>query len=75
MQRIRFAALEREPVQVEVVRRFGIRCIYGDPARPEVLRAAGAERARETVVVAMDEMEEASASSRSPGATSPNCGS
>ena len=58
MQRIRFAALERDPVQVEVVRHFGMQVFYGDPSRPEVLRAAGAETAK-LLVVAIDEMEEA----------------
>ena len=41
---IAFTALERDPGQVEVVRRFGNKVYFGDPARADVLRAAGAER-------------------------------
>lgn len=58
MQGIRFTALERDPGQVEVVRRFGTQVYYGDPARPDLLRAAGAETAR-LLVVAVDDMAEA----------------
>jgi CPA2 family monovalent cation:H+ antiporter-2/glutathione-regulated potassium-efflux system protein KefB len=58
MQGIRFTALERDPGQVEVVRRFGTPVYYGDPARPDLLRAAGAETAK-VLVVAIDDMEEA----------------
>lgn len=58
MQRIRFTALERDPGQVEVVRRFGTQIYYGDPARPDLLRAAGAETAQ-VLVVAIQDMEEA----------------
>ncbi|CAH2604073.1 Glutathione-regulated potassium-efflux system protein KefB [Rhodovastum atsumiense] len=58
MQGIRFTALERDPGQVEVVRRFGMKVYFGDPSRPDLLRAAGAETAR-VLVVALDDMEEA----------------
>ena len=58
MQGIRFTALERDPGQVEVVRRFGSKVYFGDPARADLLRAAGAERAR-VLVVAIDDMPEA----------------
>jgi monovalent cation:proton antiporter-2 (CPA2) family protein len=58
MQGIGFTALERDPGQVEVVRRFGNKVYFGDPARPDLLRAAGAERAR-VLVVAIDDMQEA----------------
>jgi len=58
MQRIRFTALERDPGQVDVVRSFNTEVFYGDPARPDVLRAAGAETAK-VLVVAIDDMEEA----------------
>ena len=58
MQGIRFTALERDPGQVEVVRRFGTKVYFGDPGRPDLLRAAGAERAR-VLVVAVEHMEEA----------------
>jgi monovalent cation:proton antiporter-2 (CPA2) family protein len=58
MQGIGFTALERDPGQLEVVRRFGSRVYFGDPSRPDLLRAAGAEHAK-LLVVAVDNMEEA----------------
>lgn len=57
MQRIPFTALEKDVAQVEVVRRFGTRVYLGNPARPEVLRAAGAEKAK-VLVVALDDTDE-----------------
>jgi CPA2 family monovalent cation:H+ antiporter-2/glutathione-regulated potassium-efflux system protein KefB len=57
MQSIPFTALEQDPGQVDVVRRFGTKVYFGNPSREEVLRAAGAETAR-ILVVALDDMEE-----------------
>ncbi len=57
MHDIRFTALERDPGQVDVVRRFGGKVFFGDPARLDVLRAAGAEQAKLLVVV-LDHMED-----------------
>jgi monovalent cation:proton antiporter-2 (CPA2) family protein len=57
MQRIPFTALEGDPGQLEVVRRFGSKVYFGDPTRPDLLRAAGAENAK-LLVVAVDDMEE-----------------
>ncbi len=54
MHGIDFTALERDPGQVEVVRRFGTKVYFGDPTRPDVLRAAGVEQAK-LLVVAMDD--------------------
>lgn len=54
MHGIGFTALERDSGQVEVVRRFGNKVYFGDPTRPDVLRAAGAEQAS-LIVVAMDD--------------------
>jgi monovalent cation:proton antiporter-2 (CPA2) family protein len=54
MHGIDFTALERDPGQVEVVRRFGTKVYFGDPTRPDVLRAAGAEQAK-LLVVALDD--------------------
>jgi monovalent cation:proton antiporter-2 (CPA2) family protein len=54
MSGISFTALERDPGQVEVVRRFGNKVYFGDPTRPDVLRAAGVEQAK-LIVVAMDD--------------------
>ncbi len=56
-QGIAFTALEKDPGQVEVIRRFGARIFYGDPSRPELLRAAGAETAR-LLVVAIEKTED-----------------
>lgn len=57
MRGVAFTALERDPFQVEVVRRFGNAVYYGDPTRPDLLRAAGASRAC-LLVVALDDMEQ-----------------
>ncbi len=56
MQGIRFVALEGDPGQVDVVRSFGTPVYYGDSARPDLLRAAGAETAK-VLVVAIEDME------------------
>ena len=54
MHGIEFTALERDPGQVEVVRRFGTKVYFGDPTRADVLRAAGAEQAK-LIVVSLDD--------------------
>jgi voltage-gated potassium channel Kch len=56
MHGIAFTALERDPGQVDVVRRFGNKVFYGDAARPDVLRAAGADQAK-LLVVALGDVE------------------
>ena len=56
MARIPFTALETNPVQVDFVRRYGNKVYYGDPSRPDVLRAAGAAGAR-AFVLAIDDVE------------------
>lgn len=53
---IPFTALDANPVQVDFIRRYGHRIYYGDPARVELLRAAGAEHA-EAIVIALDDVE------------------
>lgn len=58
MHNIAFTALERDPGQVDVVRRYGNKVYYGDAARPDVLRAAGADRAK-LLVVALDDTDRA----------------
>ena len=45
-QRIHFVALDANPEQVELMRRFGNKAYYGDPTRPGLLRSAGAAHAR-----------------------------
>jgi monovalent cation:proton antiporter-2 (CPA2) family protein len=57
MRGIAFTALERDIGQVDVVRRFGNKVYFGDPTRPDLLRAAGAEQAK-LLVVALDHPED-----------------
>jgi monovalent cation:proton antiporter-2 (CPA2) family protein len=54
MHGIAFTALERDPGQVDVVRRFGVKVYFGDPTRADVLRASGAETAKLLVVTLGD---------------------
>lgn len=56
MQNIPFTALDKDSAQVEVVRRFGSKVFFGNPARAEVLRAAGADSAK-VLVIALDDMD------------------
>ena len=58
MQGIGFVALEKDAAQIDVIRRFGSKVYYGDAARADLLRAAGAEAAQ-VLVVAIDDMEAA----------------
>ncbi|MDF9440559.1 glutathione-regulated potassium-efflux system protein KefB [Stenotrophomonas acidaminiphila] len=53
-QRIPFVALEADPGTVEDLRRFGNHLYYGDPTRPDLLRAAGGDQIR-VFVMAMDD--------------------
>lgn len=56
-QKISFVALEHSVEQVDFARRFGnINLFFGDPARPEMLRAAQADKA-EVFVIATDDPE------------------
>jgi monovalent cation:proton antiporter-2 (CPA2) family protein len=57
MHGVKFTALERDLGQVDVVRRFGNKVYFGDPRRADLLRSAGAERAR-LLIVALDHMED-----------------
>ena len=45
-QKIPFVALETDAEQLDTVRRFGNTAYFGDPSRPDLLRAAGAQNAR-----------------------------
>ena len=58
MQGIGFVALEKDAAQIDVLRRFGSKVYYGDAARADLLRAAGAATAR-VLVIAIDDMEAA----------------
>ena len=55
-QHIEFTALESSVEQVDFSRRFGANIYFGDPSRPELLRAAGVDRA-EVFVLATDDPE------------------
>ncbi len=56
-QGIAFTALERDAAQVDVIRRFGGKVYFGNAARTDLLRAAGAETAR-LLVVTLDDVDE-----------------
>ena len=49
-----FTALEIDSSQVDIVRRYGNSVHFGDAARPEVLRAAGAAQAKILVLATAD---------------------
>ncbi|WP_207481300.1 monovalent cation:proton antiporter-2 (CPA2) family protein [Arenibaculum pallidiluteum] len=53
---IPYTALDIDSEQVDLVRRFGNTAYFGDPSRPDILRAAGAEEAR-LLVVALSNVE------------------
>lgn len=55
-QKIPFTALEHNTEQVDLSRRFGTMIYFGDPSKPELLRAAHAERA-EVFVLTTDDPE------------------
>ncbi len=52
---IAFTALDKSAEQIEIVRRFGSQAYYGDAARLDLLRSAGAAEAR-ILVIAIDEV-------------------
>ena len=55
-QKVPFIAIEHSADQVDFMRRFGNPLFYGDPAKPELLRSAGAAHVR-VFVVAIDDPE------------------
>ncbi|PYE82362.1 monovalent cation:proton antiporter-2 (CPA2) family protein [Pseudoroseicyclus aestuarii] len=46
--------LDSDMAMIETMRRFGFRGFFGDPARPDILHAAGLEKAK-VLVVALDD--------------------
>lgn len=50
--------LEHSPTQIDLLRRFGWKVFYGDASRLDLLRAAGASRAK-LLVVAIDDRDKA----------------
>ena len=55
-RRIPFTALDSNVEQVDFVKRFGSRIYYGDAGRLDILRAAGADKAR-AFVLAIDDVD------------------
>lgn len=55
---LRSTILESDIEQIEVLRRFGRRVHYGDATRLDLLRAAGAERAK-MLIIAIDDKDKA----------------
>jgi glutathione-regulated potassium-efflux system ancillary protein KefC len=53
---IPFTALDRDPEQIDFVAQFGNKVYYGDASRPDLLRAAGADKAS-VLVIAVDDIE------------------
>ncbi|HTW70971.1 MAG TPA: monovalent cation:proton antiporter-2 (CPA2) family protein [Acetobacteraceae bacterium] len=51
---IPFTALERDPGEVDMVRRYGNKVYFGDPTRADVLRSAGAGGAKLLIVLLGD---------------------
>jgi glutathione-regulated potassium-efflux system ancillary protein KefC len=47
--------IDDDPAQIELVKRFGVKVFYGDGARLDILRAAGAEQARMVVIAVAGE--------------------
>ncbi|AOY44757.1 MULTISPECIES: monovalent cation:proton antiporter-2 (CPA2) family protein [Psychrobacter] len=56
MHNIEFTAIERSANRVDFVRKFGNQVYYGDPKNPEILRAAGIQKAR-VFILAIDDLE------------------
>ena len=46
--------LDHDPQTIELMRRFGMKGYFGDPSRPDILRAAGIDKAR-ILVAALDD--------------------
>ncbi|MCB1511141.1 MAG: monovalent cation:proton antiporter-2 (CPA2) family protein [Hyphomicrobiaceae bacterium] len=55
-KRIPFTALDLDPQQIVLVKRFGSEAFFGDASRPDILEAAEAKKAR-ALVLAIDDVE------------------
>ena len=53
---IKATVLDLDAEQVELVRKLGIKVFYGDASRLELLKAAGAEKAK-LIIIAIDDEE------------------
>lgn len=57
---VRTAVLDSNPDTVDAMRKVGLHAWYGDAARPDLLHAAGAEKAK-VLIVAIDDIEKTKA--------------
>ena len=55
--KIRVTVLERDPGQIQFLRKFGYKVYYGDATQLDLLRAAGADKA-EAIIICTDEPSE-----------------
>lgn len=62
-QNIGFTAIEQDPEQIELLRRFNNRVFYGDASRIDLLEAAGAKDAQ-YLIIAVDSVETANSIAR-----------
>ncbi|MEQ1615406.1 MAG: cation:proton antiporter [Hyphomicrobiaceae bacterium] len=62
-KRLPFTALDISAEQVDFVKKFGSKVFYGDASRPDILAAAGADRAR-AMLLAIDDVEASMATAR-----------
>lgn len=62
-QDVSFVAIDRDPEQIEMVRKFGNKVYYGDASRHDLLEAAGAANAK-YLVLAIDDVESSLAAAR-----------
>lgn len=54
--RIGLTILDHDPVHIETIRRYGHKVFYGDATRLDLLRAAGADKAK-FIIIAIDDVE------------------
>jgi monovalent cation:proton antiporter-2 (CPA2) family protein len=55
-QDIKFTAIDHDPEQIELLRRFGNKVYYGDASRHEIMDAAGAGKAK-FLIIAVDDVD------------------
>ncbi|RJF95390.1 glutathione-regulated potassium-efflux system protein KefC [Noviherbaspirillum saxi] len=55
--RIGVTVLDHDPDQIELLRRFGLKVYYGDATRIELLRSAGAAKAK-ALIIALDSVDD-----------------
>jgi glutathione-regulated potassium-efflux system protein KefB len=71
MHNIEFTAIEKSVRQVDFVRKFGNQVYYGDPTNPDLLRAAGIQKAR-LFILALDDVEKSIRTARQLRVTYPD---